>query len=90
MNGDEFLLCSLNWIVEENLRLKQNHYFSSDTTCDYLFFATNGCGDHYGYRILLGEVQAGSIVMWEHELSRAKPVANNISELIELYYTDII
>ncbi len=57
----------------------------------FLPFATNGCGDYYGYRILEnGETDSSAIYIWEHELFEIRKVAKNISQLISKYYNDEI
>lgn len=89
MDGDEFLLWSLGYLVSENLRIHDGPY-ASEKAEQYLFFATNGCGDHYGYPVVNGNVRTDEIVMFEHELGKAKTVAADIGELIRLYYTDQI
>ena len=56
----------------------------------FLFIAGNGCGDYYGYRIEDRTVLPSPIYIWEHETFKAKVVANNLIEMIELYYRDKI
>lgn len=52
----------------------------------HIFFATNGCGDYYCYRVLPnGEVDASAIYIWEHETYETHFVANNIPEFIGRY-----
>ncbi len=53
----------------------------------YIFFATNGCGDYYCYRVLAnGETDTSAIYIWEHELLEIRAVAKDISDLIIKYY----
>ncbi len=53
----------------------------------YIFFATNGCGDYYCYRVLEnGETDTSAIYIWEHELFEIREVAKDISDLITKYY----
>ena len=47
-------------------------------------------GDYYGYRIENRTVLPSPIYIWEHETFKAKVVANNLIEMIELYYRDKI
>ena len=61
----------------------------TDLSC-FLFIAGNGCGDYYGYRIEDRTVLPSPIYIWEHETFKAKVVANNLIEMIELYYRDKI
>ena len=57
----------------------------------YVYFATNGCGDYYCYRVLPnGETDDSSIYIWEHELFEIKEVAKDIFELITKYYNNEI
>ena len=55
----------------------------------FVFFATNGCGDYYCYRVLAnGETDASAIYIWEHELFEIREVAKDIAELITKYYNN--
>lgn len=55
----------------------------------FIPFATNGCGDYYGYRILENdETDTSAIYIWEHELFEILKVASTISDLIIKYYND--
>lgn len=57
----------------------------------YIFFATNGCGDYYCYRILPdGKTDSSAIYIWEHELFETRKIADNIADLITKYYNDEI
>lgn len=51
----------------------------------FVFFATNGCGDYYCYRVLAnGETDASAIYIWEHELFEIREVAKDIRRLMVL------
>ena len=53
----------------------------------FIFFATNGCGDYYCYRVLEnGETDTSAIYIWEHELFEVREVAKDITDLIIKYY----
>lgn len=55
----------------------------------HIFFATNGCGDYYCYRVLpSGEVDATAIYRWEHETFDRVLVAKDIPDLMRRYYND--
>lgn len=55
----------------------------------FVFFATNGCGDYYCYRVLEnGETDPSAIYIWEHELFEIREVAKNIADLITKYYNN--
>ena len=55
----------------------------------FIFFATNGCGDYYCYRVLEnGETDTTAIYIWEHELFEIREVAKDIAELITKYYNN--
>jgi len=55
----------------------------------FVFFATNGCGDYYCYRVLAnGQTDASAIYIWEHELFEIREVAKDLTELITKYYND--
>ena len=55
----------------------------------FLFFATNGCGDYYCYRVLEnGKTDTTAIYIWEHELFETREVAKDIPDLIRRYYND--
>jgi len=52
-------------------------------------FATNGCGDYYGYRVLEdGNTDASTIYIWEHECFEFREVAKDIADLIIKYYNN--
>ena len=57
----------------------------------FIFFATNGCGDYYCYRVQPnGVVNETTIYIWEHEMLYEKycwrPVASCMEEFIVRYY----
>ena len=55
----------------------------------FVFFATNGCGDYYCYRVLEnGETDTAAIYIWEHELFDTREAAKSIKELITTYYSN--
>ena len=92
-NGDGYFLLSVESIIKH---VKTNReifpeYLSPDEFEEkvnrFVFFATNGCGDYYCYRVLEnGETDTSAIYIWEHELFEARKVANDISDLITKYY----
>lgn len=66
-------------------------YFEPDEFLEkvdrHIFFATNGCGDYYCYRVLPnGETDTDAIYLWEHELFETHVVAENMKDLIVKYY----
>lgn len=89
MNGDRYLCHSAEDIVKNNLSLRSAFEEFADLSC-YLFVAGNGCGDYYCYQIDNGIVQSSPIYIWEHEFFEAKVVANNLENMIHLYYQDKI
>ena len=61
----------------------------------FIFFATNGCGDYYCYRVSEdGTVNENAIYIWEHEYIGDeccwKKVADSLAECITRYYHDEI
>ena len=100
MNGDKWLFLSAEEIIE-NVKLNREIFlplFEEDYSKEeyqervdrFIFFATNGCGDYYCYRVCPnGTADTSVIYIWEHENigDRCcwKPVANNIKELIVRY-----
>ena len=94
INGDNFLLWSLDQMIKENLELRSmNPKIVEPERFDFsnfLFFATNGCGDYYGYKVENGKILSTSIFVFDHEEYVARFVAANVLQLIELYYTDRI
>lgn len=94
-NGDGFLLLSAEEIVS-NAKMSREifpEFLEADEFEEkvnrFVFFATNGCGDYYCYRVLEnGKTDASAIYIWEHEVFEIREVANNISELITKYYSD--
>lgn len=94
INGDDFLLWSLDQMIKENLDLRgMNPKIIEPELFDFskfLFFATNGCGDYYGYKIEYGKIGSTSIFVFDHEEYTARVVAADVAELIKLYYQDQI
>lgn len=96
-DGDRWFLLSVKEIIE-NVERNRNimaEYFEQDEFLEkvdrHIFFATNGCGDYYCYRILPnGETDTAAIYLWEHELFETHAVAENMTDLIVKYYGDEI
>ena len=92
-NGDRWFLLSTKEIIE-NVKLNRSimaQYFEPDEFLEkvdrHIFFATNGCGDYYCYRVLPnGETDTDAIYLWEHELFETHVVAENMKDLIVKYY----
>ena len=100
MNGDKWLFLSAEEIIE-NVKLNREIFlplFEEDYSKEeyqervdrFIFFATNGCGDYYCYRVCPnGTADKSVIYIWEHEYIGDsccwRPVANNIKELIVRY-----
>lgn len=94
-NGDHWFLLSAERIISH---VKENReifpeYLAPDEFEEkvnrFVFFATNGCGDYYCYRVLKnGETDASAIYIWEHELFEIREVAKSLAELITKYYND--
>ena len=94
LNGDKWLLLSVKEIVENaklNRKIKEeNEEFAKDLD-KLIFFATNGCGDYYCYRMDSDKgIDDNVIYIWEHEEFRLKPIAESMTELITRYYHDEI
>lgn len=97
-NGDRWFLLSAKEIMEN---VQRNRELLADCFDDieefrekidrHIFFAANGCGDYYGYRILPGgEADTTAIYLWEHETFEHRIVAKDIPELISKYYNNEI
>ena len=94
-NGDHWFLLSADDIIKH---VKTNReifpeYLEPDVFEEkvnrFVYFATNGCGDYYCYRVLEnGETDISAIYIWEHELFEIREVAKDISELITKYYNN--
>ena len=97
-NGDRWLLLSAKEIIENAERNRQFFPECFDTIEEFreridrhIFFATNGCGDYYCYRISPdGTADTSEIFLWEHESFSCRPAAKDIAELIRKYYNDEI
>lgn len=96
-DGDRYFLLSAEEII--NNTRSNREIFPEFLTQDefeekvnrFIFFATNGCGDYYCYRILKnGDTDTSAIYIWEHELFEIRKVATNITELISKYYNNEI
>jgi len=86
INGDNYLLFSVEQIVENNLDSRKVLGEVYDGLDRLLFIAGNGCGDYYSYQIIDGEVISSQIVRWDHEVNSTVSVACNLTEMIEKYY----
>ena len=92
-NGDRWFLLSAEEIIEH---VKMNReifpeYLDPEEFEEkvnrFIYFATNGCGDYYCYRVLPNdEVDTSAIYIWEHELFETHEVAKDIADLITKYY----
>ena len=94
-NGDHWFLLSADEIVAQVKRNREilAEYLEPDEFEEkvnrFVYFASNGCGDYYCYRVLEnGETDTTAIYIWEHELFEVREVAKNISDLITKYYND--
>lgn len=96
VNGDQFLLMSLDEIIQYDHMVKEVliNFFEPDIyhhhILPYLYFAHNGCGDYYCFAIKDGRADDSSVLIWEHELMDTRPAAASIADLIKKYYTDRI
>ena len=94
-DGDGWLLLSADRIIE-HVRLNREiypEYLEPDELEEkvnrFVYFATNGCGDYYCYRVLEnGTTDDSAIYVWEHELLETREVAKDITDLITKYYND--
>lgn len=94
-NGDNWLLLSAEEIINHAKTNREifPEYLEPDEfemkINSFVFFATNGCGDYYCYRVLpKGETDASAIYIWEHELFEIRQVATDIADLIIKYYNN--
>lgn len=103
-NGDKWCLLSAEAMIE-NVQMNREIWlplfeedYSKEEYIDkvdrFIFFATNGCGDYYCYRVEAdGVPDEDSIYIWEHEYLGEKcwkRVAGSMSEFITRYYNDEI
>lgn len=94
-DGDRYFLLSAEGIID-NVKTNREifpEYLEPDEFEEkinrFIFFATNGCGDYYCYRVLPnGETDGSAVYIWEHELFEIRKVAENITDLITKYYKD--
>lgn len=103
-NGDNWCLMSADAIIENVesnraiwLPLFEEAYSKEeyiDKVDRFIFFATNGCGDYYCYRVDAdGKPDETAIYIWEHEdLGEKcwKKVAGSMTEFITRYYNSEI
>ena len=96
-DGDRYFLLSAEEIID-NVKTNREifpEYLEPDEFEEkinrFIFFATNGCGDYYCYRVLPDTTtDTTAIYIWEHELFEVRKVADDISQLITKYYNDEI
>ena len=96
-NGDHWFLLSAEEIINNVRRNREimAEYFEPEEFEEkvnrFVYFASNGCGDYYCYRVLPnGETDASAIYIWEHELFEIREVAKSIPDLITKYYSNEI
>lgn len=96
-NGDHWFLLSSDEIIN-HVKTNREIYPEylepeefEEKVNRFIYFATNGCGDYYGYRIQSnGKPDTSAIYIWEHELFEIREVAKDIPDLISKYYNDEI
>ena len=97
-NGDRFLLLSaaeMMEVVRCNREILAEGFDDAEEFSEkvdrHIFFAANGCGDYYCYRVLPdGRTDTSAIYIWEHEICGHRVVAKDIPDLIRRYYSDEI
>ena len=96
-NGDHWFLLSAEEMMDQVRRNREilSEYLEPEEFEEkvnrFIYFASNGCGDYYGYRVLEnGETDTSAIYIWEHELFEVREVAKDISDLITKYYNNEI
>ena len=105
LNGDKYLLLSADEIIR-NVETNREYllpFFEDDFSKEvyiervdrFIFFATNGCGDYYCYRVNAdGIADEGNIYIWEHEEMAEeccwRKVASDMEELITRFYNNEI
>ena len=94
-NGDHWFLLSAERIIDHAKENKEifPEYLDPDEFEEkvnrFVYFATNGCGDYYCYRVLEnGETDTSAIYIWEHECLEVREVAKDMTDLIIKYYND--
>ncbi len=91
MDGDGYLFFSAEEMAETNTRVRAALGEDYEGLDFLLFFAGNGCGDYYCYRILpTGETDPNTICIWLHEDNETICVAHSLTELIDRYFGDEI
>ena len=96
-NGDHWFLMSASEIMDNVKRNREilAEFLEADEFEEKvnrnIYFATNGCGDYYCYRILEnGKADTSAIYIWEHELFEIREVAKDMADLIIKYYNNEI
>ena len=88
INGDCYFFLSVEQIIETNLLLRSiDTYMPLDCL---LFFATNGCGDYFGYQIRKNGINANRIYFWDHESDNRIYVASSLEEVFDRYFKNEI
>lgn len=90
-DGDGYLFLSADEIIETNQRLRAFIKECYEDNEKLLFFAQNGCGDYYCYKILQSvKADESRIYIWLHEDNELTPVTGNIKEFIDRYFNNEI
>ena len=83
LNGDNCVILSADEIIETNMRLRALDYYMP-LDC-FLFFAFNGCGDYYGYKITKKGEISSDIFFWDHESDNRTWVVKGMDDFIAKY-----
>jgi hypothetical protein len=104
-DGDQYCLMSAKEIIEHAESSRKTFLplfmedFSEEEYCEkvgnFIFFARNGCGDYYGYRVHPdGNIDESAIYIWEHERMSEKccwkMVSSSMTEFITRCYKNEI
>lgn len=96
-DGDKYFLLSAKEIIK-NVELNRNYLAECLEPDEYIekidrhiFFATNGCGDYYCYKVSEdGKADTSAIYIWDHECFETRYVAKDLMDAIIKYYNDEI
>lgn len=90
-NGDGYLIFSEDEILETNIETRTMLSEGYEGLDKLLFFAGNGCGDYYCYKILpSGQADSSTIYIWMHEENESEVVAHSLLEMIDRYFNNEI
>ena len=93
--NEQMVYDSVYWSIDEIVSYTLEHYkylsiIESQHTDKVIFFADNGCGEHFGYKVMDGNNQDDSIWVYYPIDNEYRKVANNLQEWITQWLSGLL